>query len=36
MFEGMIKFIFKEVKGFEYTHELERMTWDDADVELRK
>ena len=30
MFEGMIKFIFKEVKGIEYTQQVERMTWEDA------
>jgi aspartyl-tRNA synthetase len=30
MFEGMIKFIFREVKGIEYTQPLERMTWEDA------
>jgi len=30
MFEGMIKFIFKEVKGVDYTGKLERMSWDDA------
>ena len=30
MFEGMIKFIFKEVKGVEYTQKVERMTWEDA------
>ena len=30
MFEGMIKFIFKEVKGIDYTETLERMTWEDA------
>jgi aspartyl-tRNA synthetase len=30
MFEGMIKFIFKEVKGIEYTQQVERMTWQDA------
>ncbi|HSZ87342.1 MAG TPA: aspartate--tRNA ligase [Puia sp.] len=30
MFEGMIKFIFKEVKGIDYSETLERMTWDDA------
>ncbi len=30
MFEGMIKFIFKEVKGIEYTETLPRMTWEDA------
>jgi aspartyl-tRNA synthetase len=30
MFEGMIRFIFKEVKGIEYADEIERMTWEDA------
>jgi len=30
MFEGMIRFIFKEVKGIDYAGKLERMTWDDA------
>ncbi len=30
MFEGMIKYIFKEVKNFEYASPLERMTWLDA------
>lgn len=30
MFEGMIRFIFKEVKGIEYNEELVRITWDDA------
>jgi aspartyl-tRNA synthetase len=30
MFEGMIKSIFKEVKGIDYTEKLERMSWDDA------
>ncbi len=30
MFEGLIKFIFKEVKNIEYTVEVERMSWDDA------
>ncbi len=30
MFEGMIKFIFKEVKGIDYTEPVERMSWDDA------
>ncbi len=30
MFEGMIKFIFKEVKGIEYKEEVERMSWEDA------
>ena len=30
MFEGMIKYIFKEVKGIEYADKVERMTWEDA------
>ena len=30
MFEGMIKFIFKEVKGIDYTETVQRMTWEDA------
>ncbi|HLY70851.1 MAG TPA: aspartate--tRNA ligase, partial [Puia sp.] len=30
MFEGMIKFIFKEVKGIDYSETIERMTWDEA------
>lgn len=30
MFEGMIKSIFKEVKGIDYTDTVERMTWEDA------
>jgi aspartyl-tRNA synthetase len=30
MFEGMIKSIFKEVKGIEYTEIIQRMTWEDA------
>jgi aspartyl-tRNA synthetase len=30
MFEGMVKYIFKEVKGIDYTEKLERMTWEDA------
>lgn len=30
MFEGMIKSIFKEVKGIDYTDAVERMTWEDA------
>ncbi|MFI5132799.1 MAG: aspartate--tRNA ligase [Chitinophagales bacterium] len=29
-FEGMIKSIFKEVKGIDYTEKLERMSWEDA------
>lgn len=30
MFEGLIKYIFKEVKGIDYTEQVERMTWEDA------
>lgn len=30
MFEGMIKSIFKEVKGIDYTETVERMSWEDA------
>jgi aspartyl-tRNA synthetase len=30
MFEGMIKSIFKEVKGIDYTETVQRMTWEDA------
>jgi aspartyl-tRNA synthetase len=30
MFEGLIKFIFKQVKGIDYTETVERMTWEDA------
>jgi aspartyl-tRNA synthetase len=30
MFEGLIKSIFKEVKGIDYTEKVERMTWEDA------
>jgi len=30
MFEGMIKFIFKQVKGIDYTEKVERMTWEQA------
>lgn len=30
MFESLIKYIFKEVKGIDYTEKLERMTWEDA------
>ncbi len=30
MFEGMVKYIFKEVKGIDYTKHVERMTWEDA------
>jgi len=30
MFEGLIKWIFKEVKGINYTEMVERTTWEDA------
>ncbi|HEX5024974.1 MAG TPA: aspartate--tRNA ligase [Agriterribacter sp.] len=30
MFEGLIKHIFKEVKGIEYSEKVGRMTWEDA------
>jgi aspartyl-tRNA synthetase len=30
MFEGMIRYIFKEVKGLDYPDEIERMSWEDA------
>jgi aspartyl-tRNA synthetase len=30
MFEGMIKSIFREVKGIDYTEKVERMTWEEA------
>ena len=30
MFEGLVKYIFKEVKGIEYTEPVERMSWEDA------
>ena len=30
MFEGLIKYIFKQVKGIDYTEQLDRMTWEDA------
>ena len=30
MFEGMVKHIFQEVKGINYTAKVERMTWEDA------
>jgi aspartyl-tRNA synthetase len=30
MFEGMIKYIFKEVRGIDYTEKVERMSWEDA------
>jgi aspartyl-tRNA synthetase len=30
MFEGLIKYIFKEVKDITYTEKVERMSWEDA------
>ena len=30
MFEGLIKRIFKDVKGIDYTEKVERMTWEEA------
>ncbi len=30
MFEGMIKYIFKEVNGIDYPEPVERMSWDEA------
>jgi aspartyl-tRNA synthetase len=30
MFEGMVKHVFREVKGINYTEPVERMTWEDA------
>lgn len=30
MFEGLVKRIFKDVKGIDYTDAVERMTWEDA------
>ncbi len=30
IFEGLIKQIFKDVKGIDYTDKVERMTWEDA------
>jgi aspartyl-tRNA synthetase len=30
MFEGMVKYIFKEVKNIDYTDTVERTTWEDA------
>ena len=30
MFEGLIKFIFKEVKNIDYTGSVERMSWEEA------
>ncbi|MEO6868950.1 MAG: aspartate--tRNA ligase, partial [Ginsengibacter sp.] len=30
MFEGLVKYIFKEVKGINYSEKVERMSWEDA------
>ena len=30
MFEGLVKYIFKEVKGIEYSDVVERMSWEEA------
>jgi aspartyl-tRNA synthetase len=30
MFEGLVKYIFKEVKGIDYTDKIERMSWENA------
>jgi aspartyl-tRNA synthetase len=30
MFEGMIKYVFKQVKGIDYAGQLERMSWEEA------
>jgi aspartyl-tRNA synthetase len=30
MFEGMVKSIFKDVKGIDYTDKVQRMSWEDA------
>lgn len=30
MFEGLVKYIFKEVKGLDYTDAVERITWEEA------
>ena len=30
MFEGMVKYIFKEVKEIDYTEQVQRMAWEDA------
>jgi aspartyl-tRNA synthetase len=30
MFEGMVKAIFKDVKGLDYSEQVERMTWEEA------
>lgn len=30
MFEGLVKYIFKQVKGIDYSSQVERMSWEDA------
>ena len=30
MFEGLVKYIFKQVRNIEYTQQVERMTWEEA------
>ncbi|MDR3711863.1 MAG: aspartate--tRNA ligase [Puia sp.] len=30
MFEGLIRYVFREVKGIDYSDQIERMTWEDA------
>ena len=30
MFEGLVKYIFKQVKGIDYNEHVDRMTWEDA------
>jgi aspartyl-tRNA synthetase len=30
MFEGLVRYIFKEVKGIDYTDKIERMSWEEA------
>ena len=30
MFEGLVKYIFKQVRNIEYTQKVERMTWEEA------
>jgi len=30
MFEGLVKYIFKEVKGLDYSEPVQRMSWEDA------
>jgi aspartyl-tRNA synthetase len=30
MFEGLVKYIFKQVKGIDYNESVKRMTWEDA------